>query len=163
MTRWFLGFSVLLASCGPSYGGQDAKTPEEIVEEQERLAEEQERQSKGQSGGEDTETDLEKRKKFDTRQADLELKRATRSAESCVGVVTEQGPSGTANITLVFGTDGKVKEATIAPPFADTQIGNCALGAMKKVIVPPFTGSDETVEWEVNLTAKQEEKPPAKK
>jgi hypothetical protein len=164
MTRWLLGFAVVIASCGPSYGGQDAKTPEEIVAEQERLAEEQERQSREHgSGGEDTETDLEKRKKFDKRQADLELKRATRSAESCVGVVTEQGPTGTANVTLVFGNDGKVKDATIGAPFAETAVGSCALGAMKKVIVPPFEGSDETVEWEINLTAKEDEKPPAKK
>ncbi len=163
MTRWFLGISILLVGCGPSYGGQDVKTPEEIVEEQERLAEEQDKQSKAHqasSGGEDTETDLEKRKKFDKRQADLELKRAQRSAETCAGVVTEEGPTGTANVTLTFGSDGHVKDASIAAPFAETQVGNCALRAMKSVIVPPFTGSDETVQWELDLSPKKDEKKP---
>lgn len=156
MTRWVLGLGVLAVACGPSYGGQDVKTPDELVAEQEALAAEQEKQSQESGGGgEDVETDLEKKKKFDKRQADLELKRAQRSAESCVGVVTEEGPSGNAHVTLVFSNDGSVKEATIGAPFADTAVGNCALRAMKAVIVPPFVGPEETVEWEIDLTAKE--------
>lgn len=163
MRRWSLGIPLFLLACGPSYGGQGAKTPEEIVEEQERLAEEQERESK-RSGttGEDAETDLEKKKKFDKKQAELELKRATRSAETCAGVVTEQGPSGEATVTLVFANDGHVKDGQIGAPFAETAIGNCALRAMKAVIVPAFEGPEETVEWKLDLTAKEKEEPKKK-
>jgi hypothetical protein len=146
MTRWFLGISILLVGCGPSYGGQDVKTPEEIVEEQERLAEEQDKQSKehqaSSGGGEDTETDLEKRKKFDKRQADLELKRAQRSAETCAGVVTEEGPTGTANVTLTFKR-GHVK--TRASPHRSRDAGRQQRPRDEVRDRPPFTGSDKTV------------------
>ena len=160
MTRWILGFGALALACGPSYGGQGVKTPEELVVEQEALAEEQAKQSEQQGSheGESEETDLEKRKKFDKRQADLELKRAQRSAETCAGVVTEEGPTGTARITLVFANDGSVKESSISAPFTDTPIGDCALNALKKVLVPPFVGSEETVEWEIDLTPKEKPK-----
>jgi hypothetical protein len=164
MKRFLLGLSVLVLACGSSSGSR-VKTPDELVEEQERLAEEQERQSRegGGSHVEAEETDLEKGKKFDKRQADLELKRATRSAETCAGVVSEEGPSGQATVTLVFGNDGHVKEASISAPFSDTALGNCALRAMKAVIVPSFVGDRETVEWELDLTVKEAPKPAPKK
>ncbi len=155
---WFLGVAPLVAACGPSYGGQDVKTPEELVAEQERLADEQAAQEKQQGPGTDEETDLEKKAKFDKHQAELELKRAQRSAESCAGVVTEQGPGGTAKLTLTFDPDGHVKDGSISAPFDGTKIGECALGAMKKVIVPPFDGGDETLDWEIDLTPKEEPK-----
>lgn len=151
----------LLAACGgPSSGGQGVKTPEELVEEQERLAEEQDRESKAHQGtsGSDEETDLEKKAKFDKKQVELELKRAQRSAESCVGVVTEQGPTGTAKVSLTFSNDGHVKDGTISAPFDGTPVGKCALNAMKAVIVPPFDGSEETVDWEFDLTPKEDPK-----
>ncbi len=135
-------------------------TPEERIAEQERLAEEQEREAaKYEGSGEGGETDLEKKKKFDKKQAELELKRAQRSAETCAGVVTEEGPSGEATVTLVFQNDGHVKpdSASISAPFADTAIGNCALRAMGAVIVPAFEGPEETVEWKLDLTAKPKE------
>lgn len=159
MKRWVLPVAVLAVGCGPSYGGQGVKTPEEIVAEQEQLGAEQEAASKNQGGGEGGETDLEKKAKFDKRQAELELKRAQRSAETCAGVVTEEGPSGEATVTLTFKNDGHVKEASISAPFTDTAIGTCALRAMQAVIVPAFEGADETVEWKLDLTAK--EKAPA--
>jgi hypothetical protein len=163
MIRWVLGFAVVWVGCGPSYGGQDVKTPEEIVEEQERLGAEQEKQAK--PTGEGGETDLEKRGKFDKKQAELELKRAQRSAETCAGVVTEEGPSGEAQITLTFKNDGHVKDASIGAPFAETALGNCALRAMQAVIVPAFEGPDETIEWKLDLTVKEkvEPKEPEKK
>jgi hypothetical protein len=156
MRKVNLGVALLfVAACGPSYGGQGVKTPEELVAEQEQLAAEQEQKEKEYEGA-DEETDLEKKAKFDKKQAELELKRAERSGETCPGVVTEEGPVGTAHVTLVFGNDGRVKDASIASPFADTLVGNCVLNAMKAVIVPRFTGAEETVEWEVHVEAKAE-------
>ncbi len=159
-----IGLGLFVFGCGPSYGGQGVKTPDELVAEQEALAEEQERERQAAGPvGSDTETDMEKRAKFDTKQADLELKRAARSGATCPGVVTEPGPSGKAAVRLVFGNDGRVKEATIAAPFTETPIGECVLNAMKSVIVPRFTGPEETIEWEIDVEAKAEPEPEPKK
>lgn len=156
---WLTLVAPLLVACGgPSDGGQGVKTPDELVAEQERLADEQAAESEKHQGtsGSDEETDLEKKAKFDKRQADLELKRAQRSAESCVGVVTEQGPTGTAKFSLTFSPDGHVKDGTVSAPFDGTPVGKCALNAMKAVIVPPFDGGEETVDWEIDLTPKED-------
>ncbi|MCA9596034.1 MAG: hypothetical protein KC776_22120 [Myxococcales bacterium] len=163
MRKVTLGFAFLfVAACGPSYGGQGVKTPEEIVAEQEQMGAEQEAQEKDYQGSAE-ETDLEKKAKFDKKQTELELKRAERSGETCPGVVTEEGPTGTAHVTLLFANDGHVKDASIAAPFEGTQVGNCVLNAMKAVIVPRFTGPEETVEWEVHVEAKADDSADDKK
>ncbi len=158
MNRAYLAFPLaLLWACGgPSSSGQGVKTPDQLVEDQENQAaqDEKERQENPGDVGPVGETDAEKKSKFDKRQSELELKRAQRSAESCPNAVTEEGPTGTAKFTLVFGNDGHVKEATISAPFDGTAVGKCALNAMKAVIVPRFEGSDETVDWEVNIGPK---------
>ncbi len=144
----------LALACGPSYGGQDAKTPEEVVDEQERLGAEQEKQAAEHPyTGPVGETDLEKKLKWDQKQAELELKRAQRSAETCPASVTEPAPKGTGKVTLTFGNDGHVKSSSIDPPYADTAVGKCALRAMGAVIVPSYEGAEETVTWELDLTA----------
>lgn len=141
-------------ACGPSYGGQDVKTPEEIVLEQERLGAEQERRAKQyEYAGPVAETELEQKKKWDQKQAELELKRAARSAETCPQFVTEPAPKGTGQVTLRFGNDGHVKSSSIDPPYADSLVGKCVLRAMAAVIVPSFQGPEETVTWEIDLTA----------
>jgi hypothetical protein len=149
-------------ACGPSYSGQDVKTPEEIVEEQEKLGAEQEQKSeKHQYAGPVGETELEQKKKWDKKQVELELKRAQRSAETCPTSVPESAPKGTGKVTLTFGNDGHVKSSSIDPPYAETDVGKCVLRAMDAVIVPSFVGPEETVSWEVDLTA--EGPPPEKK
>jgi hypothetical protein len=164
MKKFVFSLVLLAWACGPSYGGQGVKTPEELVAEQEALAAEDEKRGNSDyDTGPDTETDLEKKKQFDKKQAELELKRAARSGETCAGVVNEDGPSGKASVTLVFTNDGHVKESSIGAPFTDTAIGKCVLNAMKAVIVPSFVGADETIEWEVDVKAKEEEKKDDKK
>jgi hypothetical protein len=157
MKRAFLLYlSVSIFACGgPTNEGQGVKTPDELLADQERLAEEQERErQKHASTGEAGETDLEKKAKFDKRQADLELKRAARSAETCPGSVPEDSPAGTAKVTVVFGNDGNAKSATITAPYDENAVGKCAVNAFNSVIVPPFEGPDETIEWEVNFPEK---------
>ncbi len=135
---------------------EPVKTPDQLLAEQEALAEEDERRRAEQSVPvEEEETDAEKKKQFDAQQAELQLKQASRSAETCPSVVTEPGPTGVAKVTLVFGNDGHVKEGTIAPPFADTALGKCVLRALNAVIVPPFVGPEVTKDWEVNLAPKK--------
>lgn len=157
-----------LACGGPSNEGQGVKTPDQLLAEQEALAEQQdkERQEHGSTVSSE-ESDLEKKAKFDKRQADLEMKRAARSAETCPGSVPEQSPGGTAKVTVTFGNDGHTKSATITSPFDDNAVGKCAVNAFKSVIVPPFEGAEETMEWEITLEAKEppkdEKKDPKKK
>jgi hypothetical protein len=155
-TGW-LGFWVLAAvgvfGCGPSYGGQDAKSPDEIIAEQERLGAEQEKDRAAQEyTGPVDETDMEKKKQWDKKQVDLEMKRAVRSAETCPGSVTEKSPVGTVKVSVTFGNDGHAKKATISE-HEDTEVGKCVLRAMNSVIVPAYVGNEETVEYEVELKA----------
>lgn len=167
-TGW-MGFWVIAAlgavGCGPSYGGQDAKTPDEIIAEQERLGAEQEKERAANeyTGKVEDTTDEEKKKKWDKKQVDLEMKRAARSAETCPGSVTEKTEKGTAKVTLKFGNDGHVKESTIGSPYEDTAVGKCVLRAMTSVIVPAYEGNEESVEWDIDLTKEPEKKASDKK
>lgn len=141
------------ASCGPSYGGDDVKTPDQIVAEQEKLgAKENAQEQNTLNEGPDTEINTDKRKPFDKTQTKLALSQAGRSAETCVGVVTQAGPQGKATFTITFANDGHVKSASVDPPFAGTDLGRCALQAMKAVIVPPYRGSEVTMNYDVQLT-----------
>ena len=93
-------FSIPLALCfcwacgGPSSSGQGVKTPEELVADQEALADTQAKETEEHRSTESEPTDMEKKAAFDKRQADLEMKRAVRSAETCPGSVTEESPPG---------------------------------------------------------------------
>lgn len=143
-----------LIGCGPSYSeGQGAKSPDEIVAEQEALAAQQEKLGKDPSDYAAPEaTEDEKQRQWDQHYAELELKRASRSAETCPESVTEKAPKGKARVTLVFQNDGRVKEARVGDPYAETTVGKCVLRAMEAVIVRTYTGPEHTVEWDVDLT-----------
>jgi hypothetical protein len=154
-----LGLAATLGlGCTTIGGGQDVKTPEELIEEQERLAAEEEKQKK-ERGGDDgyvgEETDSERKRKFDKKQAKMELQRATRSAESCPGVVAEQEtkdkPRGATRVSITFQEDGTVRQASIPSPFDGTPVGECVLRAYKSVIVPPYEGGDQIVDWDLEL------------
>jgi hypothetical protein len=150
-------FTIPLALCfswacgGPSSSGQGVKTPEELVAEQEQLADQQAKESEENRSTESEPTDLEKKAAFDKRQADLEMKRAARSAESCPGSITEDTPEGTAHVSVTFGNDGHVKNTTINAPYDENAVGKCVLQAMNAVIVPRFDGAEETMEWDIKL------------
>jgi hypothetical protein len=149
-----LGGAVLGAlGCGPSYDDRSIKTADERLREQEELAyqEEQRARSKPAVSGEVVE-EAETPGVFDEKQADLELRRATRSAETCPEVVTgEKVPYGKTTVTLTFALDGSVAEATIPPPYEGTRLGDCALNAYQAIIVPPYSGERKVITWDVNL------------
>jgi len=148
-----------LTGCGgPSGEGQDVKTPDEILAEQERqAAEDEKRRAAHADDYDDTveQTEDEKAREWDEVGADRALKQAARSAETCPDSVTEKAPKGTGTVTLVFKNDGNVKSAEIAPPYADTPVGECVLRAMGAVIVPSYTGPEKQLTWEVDLQGKK--------
>jgi hypothetical protein len=156
-----VGAAILVAACGESEG-QGVKTPDQLIDEQERIAAEDEKAKKAKGGDTlvEEETDAEKKREFDQKQVKMELQRATRSAESCPGVVAEQEtkdhPRGEARVTLTFVEDGTVKDVNIPSPFDETPVGDCVKRAYKAVIVPPYSGGDKIIDWDLTL---KDEKP----
>lgn len=149
--------------CGGSEG-EGVKTPDQLIDEQVKIAEEDEK--KKAARGDDPalgaeETDAEKKREFDQKQVKMELARATRSAESCPGVVAEmekkgEHPRGETRVTITFVEDGTVRDVQIPSPFDETPIGDCVKRAYKSVIVPPYSGGEKIVDQELTL---KDEKP----
>jgi hypothetical protein len=154
--------AILLGACGPSLEADHVKTPDEIVADQERLAAEQEKKGKQYDTYQgDESTDEEKKRQWDDHYADLELRRAARSAETCNESVAKEDKAekGRARVTLVFKNDGNVKDATVGPPYTDTVVGKCVLRAMGNAVVKTYEGPEKTVEWEVDLTGAKKSGP----
>jgi outer membrane biogenesis lipoprotein LolB len=145
-TLWLAGCS----TASPDH----VKTSDEWLAEQEAEGAkiQQEKQKTDGAYAEPDTTEDEKRKEWDDKQADLELKRAARSAETCPESVTEKAPKGKATVTLTFTNDGRVKDSKISDQYAENAVGKCVLRAMGSVIVPAYTGGEKTVEWEIDLT-----------
>ncbi len=146
--------------CGPSYDESTIKTANDRVKDQEALAYEDEQKERNKPAATGTLEDPDKPGEFDQNQADLEFKRATRSAETCPDVVTgDKVPKGKTTVTVTFSLDGSVVEASLPPPFEGTRLGDCVLNAYTALIVPPFTGQRKVISWDVDLDkAKPEEK-----
>jgi hypothetical protein len=145
--------AALAAACGPSFDSEKPKSPDEIVAEQEQLGSEQQKKARNVEAYDSSgKTDEEKKREWDSEYAGLELRRASRSAETCPGSVTEKAPKGKAKVTLVFANDGHVKDATVDDTYKDTAVGACVLRAMKAVIVKNYEGTERTVEYEFDLT-----------
>jgi hypothetical protein len=144
---------LLVCACGPDEH-QDVKSPDQWIAEQDQegakqLAEQKQHKSAMEAP---TETEDEKIREWDAKQADLELRRATRSAETCPDSVTEKAPKGMAHVTLLFANDGRVKDSKIDDVYAEKAVGTCVLRAMSNVIVPAYKGQEHTVEWNVDLS-----------
>jgi hypothetical protein len=111
---------------------------------------------------------------FDDAQAKGMLARAAGNAHTCVEVVPKDQPHGTGTVLVKFAGAGKSTSASIAAPFDNTQIGQCATRAFVGIIVSPFDGPDVEMTYEVNLNPDPKKpeakgkkegpaKPPAKK
>lgn len=157
MQARILGMSLVMGlavACGPSMEADHVKTPDELIAEQEAAGAQQMQNQKKPSDYDEPsgQTEDEKRRGWDAKQADLEMHRAAHSAESCPESITEKAPKGMATVAVTFGNDGHVKSATISDPYGeDTTIGKCVLRAIKAVIVPAYQGGEETLNWEIDL------------
>ncbi len=160
-----LSASLGLVACGGNSSQDHVKTPQELLDEQMAAADEQEKEEAQHEGQfKEATTDSEEAMKFDDHGAEIELKRAARSAETCPGSLPpeqqKEVKKGEATVTLTFLNDGHVKEAKINPEYVDTPVGNCVLRAMGAVIVNAYNGPEKTMDWKVDLT-KEPEAPPA--
>lgn len=158
----FVALAMLGIGCSGTGSPSHAKTPDELIDDQEKAADEQVKEEKAHPySGDVGETDIEEKKKWDERQAVLELKRAARSAETCPKSLPadeqKKVEKGTAKVSMVFSNDGHAKSAEIAAPYTDTPVGACVIRAMKAVIVPAFVGPEHPVDWEVDLTGQKKE------
>jgi hypothetical protein len=88
---------------------------------------------------------------FDDAQAKTMLARAAGNAHTCVEVVSKDQPHGTGTVLVTFAGAGKSTSASIAAPFDNTPIGQCATRAFIGIIVSPFDGPDVEMTYEVNL------------
>lgn len=166
MEQRYLGLLALaLVGCGPSYSGEGVKTPEQQLAEQERLGDEQLKKQRDSRDYADTTgpTEDEKLHEWDAKQAELELKRAVRSAETCPESVVEQEKDakgkakakpkqGKAHVSLLFANDGHVKSTTASPPYDENAVGKCVQRAMNAIVVPAYKGGEHTEEWEIDLS-----------
>lgn len=165
LTFAVLSVAAIGMGCGPGYDESSIKTAEDRLKEQEQLAYEEELRNKNKPAVTGVAEETERPGVFDEKQADLELKRATRSAETCPEVVVgDKVPRGQTSVTITFSLDGSVAEATIPPPYEGTRLGDCVLNAYQALIVPPYSGERKVITWDVDLDKpKAEEKPAPKK
>ena len=49
------------------------------------------------------------------------------------------GSGGTATVTVVFNSQGRVNTANVAPPFAGTPVGSCIARAVRDAHLPAFS------------------------
>ncbi len=145
------------AGCGPSMDADRVMTPEERLQEQERLAYEQEQESRKSGAGDNFEYEEEEEKPFDEKHAQLELRRATLNAITCPETALEPKklPKAEADINVLFSRDGSVKEVGVSPPFEGSPIEECLINAYKGVKVPPFKEEEKSVPWKADLTGKK--------
>jgi hypothetical protein len=151
-----------VACSGGNMKAEKPKTVDELLKEHEMAAYEAEQKDSDYGALGDEELDVDKKASWDEKQSTIELKRAARSAATCHGSIPEEKqaeqPKGEAEVTITFENHGSVKSASIAPPFEGTDVGACALRAMKGVIVPPFQDEPEhTITWKIDLTGETEE------
>ncbi len=155
--------ALVLSACGAAGQPDAIQTPDQFIAEQDAEGAKQVAAEKRQQrdANAPAETEDEKRRDWDDKQATLEMKRAARSAETCPDSVTEKAPKGMATVTLLFANDGKVKDSKIDDVYAEKAVGTCVLRAMGSVIVPAYKGEEHTLVWEIDLTgAKQKHSGP---
>jgi hypothetical protein len=152
--------ALLVVACGGSQEEQ-IKSPEDRLNDQLALADEQNKKDDEYNQRfAAADTEAEQAAMFDKDNAEHELKRATLSAVTCPDTLPPEDVKsykpGTAKLTVTFGNQGDVTDATIDPTYADTPVGRCVLVAIKAVRIKIFGGPPQSMDWSVDL-------PPVKK
>lgn len=93
---------------------------------------------------------------YDKEATEVVLKRAARQVKEHCGQVKDSegkatGPWGTFSVQVVLGANGHGKGITIPPPYDDKPVGRCVTQAFANLQFPPWSGSDVTIPWEVEL------------
>ena len=81
--------------------------------------------------------------RFEAAATKAPLAEAATQAQACK---QSGGPTGKVTVVVTFDPSGKVSSATIADaPFAGTATGACISQALKRAVIPPFSGLPGTV------------------
>ncbi len=81
--------------------------------------------------------------RFDAAATKVPLAQAATDAQACK---QSGGPTGKVTVVVSFDPSGKVSSATISDaPFAGTATGTCISSALKRAVIPPFSGLPGTV------------------
>jgi hypothetical protein len=85
---------------------------------------------------------------------------AQRAAKNCA-TLHKSGPFGEVKMKIKILHTGRVGTIDMDPQFAEADIGKCIQNSFKPMMVPPWEGSDETVDVSVQLD-KPDSNPPSK-
>ena len=145
--------ALFLLACGPSLAPEPVMTPQQRLQEQERLAYEAEQRRKD-SGERGVWEEEEENTGFDEEGAKQELQRATLGAQTCGELTLSPVPQSNVKIEVTWSRDGYVRKVDVMPPFKDHDIEPCLVSAYKAVIVQPFSETDYQMSWEFELNSK---------
>jgi hypothetical protein len=93
---------------------------------------------------------------YDQQMVGAKLKRAANAVKKNCGSATESdgqlhGPWGSTKISVVIDNNGHSRDATIPAPYDGTAVGRCATQAFQNFQYPPFKGSDQHVDVDVEI------------
>ncbi len=93
---------------------------------------------------------------YDKEATDEQLTRAAKQVKEHCGRATDEngkasGPFGKVKITIVLGRNGHPKQVNLPANFEGKPTGKCVNQAFLALIYPPWSGSDATVEWDIEL------------
>ncbi|HEX7665215.1 MAG TPA: hypothetical protein VF407_11905 [Polyangiaceae bacterium] len=91
-------------------------------------------------------------------EAEIALKRAARQAKGNCGGAKDAdgkatGPFGKSMVTVILGRNGHSKSATVDSSLDGKPAGKCVIQAFSNLTYAPWAGADQTIQWEVELTA----------
>jgi len=93
---------------------------------------------------------------YDKDATEMVLKRSARQVKENCGAAKDEtgkatGPWGKVTIQIALGRNGHSKEVTVPAPFEGKASGKCIVQAFTNLQYPPWAGSDESVDWEVEV------------
>jgi predicted small lipoprotein YifL len=93
---------------------------------------------------------------YDKEQTEIVLRRASRQVKEHCGEAKDEngkatGPWGKTSVSVNLGHNGRSKGATIQAPYDGKPTGRCAVKAFSSLTVPPWSGTDTTIEWEIEI------------
>ncbi len=93
---------------------------------------------------------------YDKEETEKVLRRAARQVKDNCGATKDEngkatGPWGKGTIQVQLGHNGHSKGITVPAPYQGKPVGSCVEKAFSGLSFPPWSGSDTSVDWEVEL------------
>jgi hypothetical protein len=93
---------------------------------------------------------------YDKDGTEVVLARAARQVHDNCGFAKDEGgklggPWGKTVLSITLGHNGHTRSVTIPEPFDGKPTGRCAVKAFSNLTFAPWSGPDETIEWQVEI------------